>query len=124
MNGSTFDNGQGTHAASRVVFARPEGCTAFYADVGLDDEVGDQGTVVFEGYGEGKLLATSGLVFATDEPVPLSADVSQVGRVALVVTPGGTETPSIMRIGLMRGWIAPRLRGARRARRATSVSPR
>ena len=89
VNGSTFDNGLGTHAPSRVVFARPEGCSAFYADVGLDDEVGDQGTVVFEVYGDGKLLVTSGLVFATDEPVPLSADVSQVGRVALVVTPGG-----------------------------------
>jgi hypothetical protein len=34
-------------------------------------------------------LATSGLVFATDDPLPLYADVSGVARLALVVTRGG-----------------------------------
>jgi hypothetical protein len=66
----------------------PPGCSKFYADVGLDEEVGSQGTVVFEVHGDGKLLASSGLVFATDEAMPLSADVSGVKLLALVVTDG------------------------------------
>ena len=84
-----FERGLGTHAPSKVVFVVPDGCTAFYADVGRDEEVGDQGTVVFEVFGDGQELATSGLVFATDDPLPLSADVSGVTRLGLVVTRGG-----------------------------------
>jgi alpha-galactosidase len=60
----------------------------FYADVGLDEEVGSQGTVVFEVRGDGRLLASSGLVFATDEAMPLSADVTGVKLLTLVVTDG------------------------------------
>ncbi len=67
----------------------PEDCTVFLSDVGLDEEVGDQGTVVFEVYGDGDLLTTSGLVFATDEPIPLVADVTGVNQLELVVTRGG-----------------------------------
>jgi hypothetical protein len=84
-----FERGLGTHAPSKVVFEVPEGCSAFYADVGIDEESGDQGTVVFDVAGDGQVLATSGLVFATDDPLPLSADVSGVARLALVVTRGG-----------------------------------
>lgn len=86
---STFDRGVGTHAPSRIVVDLPERCTIFLADVGLDEEVGDQGSVVFEVYGDGTLLATSGLVFATDEAFPLMADVDGVDRLELVVTRGG-----------------------------------
>ncbi|HVQ89301.1 MAG TPA: NPCBM/NEW2 domain-containing protein, partial [Actinomycetes bacterium] len=89
IGSSQFDKGIGTHAPSRIVIDLPEGCTTFLADVGLDEEVGDQGTVTFEVVGDGKLLATSGLLFATDDPVPLMADVTGVNQLELVVTPGG-----------------------------------
>jgi hypothetical protein len=84
-----FARGIGTHAPSRILFDVPEDCTVFLSDVGLDEEVGDQGTVVFEVYGDGDLLTTSGLVFATDEPIPLVADVTGVNQLELVVTRGG-----------------------------------
>ena len=84
-----FDRGIGTHAPSRITFDVPDGCTVFLSDVGLDEEVGDQGTVVFEVFGDGTLLTTSGLVFATDEAIPLAADVEGVNELELVVTRGG-----------------------------------
>ena len=89
IGSSAFEHGLGTHAPSRIVVDLPSGCTVFLADVGLDEEVGDQGTVVFEVYGDGKLLTTSGLVFATDEALPVEADVAGVERLELVVTAGG-----------------------------------
>lgn len=89
IGSSEFDGGLGTHAPSRIVVDLPSGCTVFLSDVGLDEEVGDQGTVVFEVYGDGDLLATSGLLFGSDEPLPLMADVTGVTRLELVVTPAG-----------------------------------
>jgi beta-galactosidase len=64
-------------------------CSLFLADVGLDEEVGAGGSVVFEVWGDGRRLATSGLVRGTQAAVPLSADVAGVERLSLVVTKGG-----------------------------------
>lgn len=89
VGSAEFDRGLGTHAPSRIVVDLPTGCTVFLVDVGLDEEVGDQGTVVFEVYGDDRLLASSGLVFAYDEPLPIMADVTGVDRLGLVVTPAG-----------------------------------
>jgi hypothetical protein len=89
IGSSEFDRGLGTHAPSRIVFDVPDGCTVFLSDVGLDEEVGDQGTVAFEVYGDGEILTTSGLVFATDEPIPLATDITGVNQLELVVTRGG-----------------------------------
>jgi alpha-galactosidase len=61
----------------------------FLADVGLDEEVGDRGSVVFEAWGDGEQLATSGLVRGPQTAVPIAADVSGVARMALVVDEGG-----------------------------------
>ena len=89
IGSTTFEHGIGVHAPSLLVVAVPAGCSLFLSDVGLDEEVGSQGSVVFEVWGDKKLLASSGLVLGTDESVPLSADVSDVQRLSLVVTRGG-----------------------------------
>jgi hypothetical protein len=86
---SPFDHGIGAHAPSRIVLDLGGRCSLFLADVGLDEEVGDSGSVVFEVWGGGDLLATSGLVRGSRPPVPLVADVAGLDAVALVVTPAG-----------------------------------
>lgn len=86
---TAFDHGIGAHAPSRIVVELDDRCSVFLADVGLDEEVGDRGSVVFEVWGDGEPLAVSGIVRGPQAPVPIAADLRGVGRMALVVTPGG-----------------------------------
>lgn len=67
-------------------------CSVFLAEVGLDEEVGDRGSVVFEVWGDGERLSVSGIVRGPQAAVPIAADVERVERMALVVTPGGDGT--------------------------------
>ena len=61
----------------------------FLADVGLDEEVGDRGSVVFEVWGDGERLASSGLVRGPQASVPIAADIDGVRAMTLEVRPGG-----------------------------------
>ena len=84
-----FDRGIGVHAPSRIVLDLGGRCSLFLAEMGLDEEVGDAGSVVFEVWAEGRRLATSGLVRGSQAPVPLAVDVIGLDSIALVVTPAG-----------------------------------
>ena len=84
-----FEHGIGAHAPSRIEMALDGRCSLFLADVGLDEEVGDHGSVVFEVWGDDERLAVSGIVRGPQVSVPIAADVTGVDRLALVVTPGG-----------------------------------
>ena len=48
LNGVTYAKGLGTHAASDVRYTLPSNCTQLEAQVGVDDEVGTAGNVVFQ----------------------------------------------------------------------------
>ena len=86
---AAFEHGIGAHAPSRIEMELEGRCSLFLADVGLDEEVGDHGSVVFEVWGDGKRLAVSGIVRGPQASVPIAADLAGVNRLALVVTPGG-----------------------------------
>ncbi|HKI28480.1 MAG TPA: NPCBM/NEW2 domain-containing protein, partial [Actinomycetota bacterium] len=86
---SAFDHGIGAHAPSLIVVELDGRCSLFLADVGLDEEVGDRGSVVFEVWGDGERVAVSGIVRGPQAPVPIAADLRGVGRMSLVVTAGG-----------------------------------
>ncbi len=89
IGAATFEHGIGAHAPSRIEMALEGRCSLFLADVGLDEEVGDHGSVVFEVWGDDERLAVSGIVRGPQVSVPIAADVTGVERLALVVTPGG-----------------------------------
>ena len=61
LNGATYAKGVGTHAASDVRVAIPSGCTTFTAVIGLDDEVGANGSVTFQVFGDAASLFTSAI---------------------------------------------------------------
>ena len=50
LNGTTYPKGLGVHAASDVQYFLGGTCTRFKASVGVDDEVGANGSVVFQVY--------------------------------------------------------------------------
>ncbi len=87
IGGVTFPRGVGVHAPSRITMALDGGCTLFLADVGIDEEVGDHGSVTFVVLGDGSPLGNSGVVRGAQAPVPLAVDVSGVDALTLVVTP-------------------------------------
>jgi alpha-glucosidase len=96
LRGATYGKGLGAHAAGDVSFALGGGCTAFAADVGVDDEAGLDvarqrvgGTVGFVVLGDGVVLADTGTLGVRTPPKPLSVDVSGVGTLTLRATDGG-----------------------------------
>jgi hypothetical protein len=88
LNGVTFAKGLGGHAASDVRYAIG-GCTRFQASVGVDDEVGPNGSVVPQVYLDGVKAYDSGLMLGNSLTAPLDLDVTGKNELRLAVTNGG-----------------------------------
>lgn len=89
LGGRVFAKGLGTHAASAVSYALGGRCNVFTASVGIDDEVGDGGSAVFQVWGDGVRLYQSPLRRGTDGALAVSVPVSGVRELKLVATDGG-----------------------------------
>jgi glucose/arabinose dehydrogenase len=62
LNGVTYAKGLGVHAGADIRIPISATCTSFSSDIGIDDEVGDNGSVVFEVWADGSKLYDSGLM--------------------------------------------------------------
>ncbi|MBM9508177.1 NPCBM/NEW2 domain-containing protein [Streptomyces sp. KK5PA1] len=89
IGGVTYAKGLGVHAASDISFHTGGLCTRFSADVGVDDEVGANGSVDFQVYRDGTLVADSGTRTGNDPPARLTAGLTGGGTLRLVVTDAG-----------------------------------
>lgn len=83
VGGVVYDKGLAAHAASEVVYYLGGQCARFTADVGVDDEVGDLGSVTFTVLGDGEVLAESGELTGTDGAAPLDVDTTGVTELVL-----------------------------------------
>ncbi|MCB1015677.1 MAG: NPCBM/NEW2 domain-containing protein [Acidimicrobiales bacterium] len=90
LDGVVHGRGLGVHAPSRVVYDLEPGCSTFTADLGVDDETGDGGSVQFrvEG-GGGRVLYESALMRAGTPTRHVAVDLAGEHRLKLVVTDGG-----------------------------------
>ena len=89
LGGVAYPKGLGVHANSEQVFDLGGRFSRFLADVGVDDEVGDLGSVVFEVWADGTRLYQSGVVTGAMPPQPVSVDVTGRRQLRLVVTTAG-----------------------------------
>jgi len=90
IGGQQYPKGLGTHAYSQIIMQLPQPCTDFLAQVGVDDEVGnDHGTVVFQVFTDGSKVYDSGLLRGSDQPVGVSVALEGVSELKLIVTTGG-----------------------------------
>jgi hypothetical protein len=89
LGGVAYPKGLGVHANSEQVFDLGGRFSRFLADVGVDDEVGDQGSVVFEVWADGTRLYQSGVVTGAMPAQPVSVDVTGRRQLRLVVTTAG-----------------------------------
>ena len=58
LNGVTYAKGLGTHAAADLRYSVPTGSCTFSAAIGVDDEVGSRGSVIFSVYLNGSSTAS------------------------------------------------------------------
>ncbi len=96
LGGKVYEKGLGAHAYSLLQVPVGGNALSFEATVGIDDEMKDrrQSSVVFNIYGDGKLLATSGLLKRKKRTADLKVDLRGVNVVGLEITDGGDSNDS------------------------------
>nr|WP_052488508.1 glycoside hydrolase family 97 catalytic domain-containing protein [Streptomyces sp. 150FB] len=90
----TYDKGLGAHTPSEVTVDLGGTYDRFSADVGIDEEKPDKGSVVFEVIGDGKVLGTSEVMGPNDAAHAFDIDVTGVRQLTLRVTDGGDGNDS------------------------------
>jgi alpha-galactosidase len=76
VNGVMYGKGLGGHAPSALEF-RPDGtCASFAADIGVDDEVGDLGSVIFQVWGDGQKLFESSVMTGAMPAQTIHVDIT------------------------------------------------
>ncbi|MFD4421064.1 endo-alpha-N-acetylgalactosaminidase family protein [Agromyces sp. NPDC058484] len=91
LNGIVYEKGLGAHAPSTVRYYVGGYCTAFTAQVGIDDVQKTRGSVQFSVIADGRTVVTTPVLGATSATVPINADISGAQYVELVAgtTPDG-----------------------------------
>jgi beta-galactosidase len=94
LNGVTYAKGLGTHAQGDVRIFLGGQCHTITATVGVDDEVGTNGSVMFTVVGDGSTLANTGVLTGSDPGQAISADLTGVQWLDLVTGDGGNGNGS------------------------------
>ena len=89
IDGTVYPKGLGTNSISDVKLYLGGNCSSFTSTVGMDDEVGGGGTVTFSVVGDGKTLASTQTVKGGDPAQQVTADVTGVQTLDLVVGDAG-----------------------------------
>jgi alpha-galactosidase len=89
IGGQTYAKGVGAHANGEIDVYVGDRCSSFASDVGVDDEVGDRGSVDFQVFADATKVADSGTVRGTDTAKSLTASIAGAEFLRLVVTDAG-----------------------------------
>jgi cytoskeletal protein CcmA (bactofilin family) len=89
LNGVTYDSGLGVHANSQLVYNLGGKYQWFMADVGVDDEVGSAGSVVFQVWADDVKLFDSGKMTGNSSTQSVKVEVTGKSQLKLVVTDSG-----------------------------------
>lgn len=90
LGGVPYPRGLGVHAPADVTYNLGGTCSgSFVSDVGVDDEVGNQGSVVFQVWLDGVKAYDSGIVRGADLRKPVNVSVAGKSQMRLVVTDAG-----------------------------------
>ncbi len=94
LAGQHYPKGLGVQAPSDVRFAMSGACSAFAASIGIDDEVGSNGTVDFQVWTDGVKVYDSAVMAGDTATKAINLDVSGKNELRLVVTDGGDGNAS------------------------------
>jgi hypothetical protein len=93
LNGVTYAKGLGAHAPSDIRYVLGN-CSAFISDVGVDDEIGSIGSVVFQVYLDNVLAYDSGVMGTTTATRQINLNTTGKSQLGLVVTDAGNTQNS------------------------------
>ncbi len=89
LGGNRYGWGVGVHADSELTYRIGGRFKSLVTTVGIDDMVGDQGSVIFTMLGDGKVLAQTPVVRGRQAPRELSVSIVGVDKLTLKVTSAG-----------------------------------
>ena len=89
LNGTKYTKGLGVHAYSEIRFALNGQCSVFEANVGIDDEVGSRGSVVFHVLVDGIERYTSNVMTGAGAAETVLVSLAGASALALIVTDAG-----------------------------------
>jgi hypothetical protein len=89
LNGTSYSKGIGVHAGSEIHVALNGQYKQFQSDIGVDDEEGNAGSVVFEVWADGQKLYSSGTMTGSSGTKGVNVDVTGKKELVLIVTNGG-----------------------------------
>jgi alpha-galactosidase len=86
LNGTTYPKGLGVHAFSGVEYSLGGLASRFQSDIGVDDEAGTNGSVVFHVLADGTEIFTSGILTGGAAHQSINLAVTGVNRLTLGVS--------------------------------------
>ena len=89
LAGVVYGKGLGVHARADVRFGVPTGCTRLTAKIGVDDEVGTKGSVVFEVWSGSTRLLRSAVLTGSSATATVDLQISPGTELRLLVTDSG-----------------------------------
>jgi len=89
LNGSTYAKGIGAHAFSGIEYRLGGIASRFRSDIGVDDEVGANGSVVFQVLADGTKIFDSGTLRGGAPHQTIDLEVTGVNRLTLGITDAG-----------------------------------
>jgi hypothetical protein len=85
MNGVRYAKGLGAHAPSALEFRTNGTCSNFIANLGLDDEGGGRGTVLFQVWGDGTKIYEGGVMRGTSPADAINVSLAGVRSLRLQI---------------------------------------
>jgi hypothetical protein len=89
LEGVVYPKGLGVHAGSEITLALNAQYTTFLADVGVDDEVADRGSIVFQVLADDIVVFDSGTMTGATPTKTVNVSVAGKQQLKLVVTDAG-----------------------------------
>ncbi len=91
LNGVVYTNGIGTHAIGGNEYNLGGICSRFHATIGVDDEVGTNGSVIFQVLADGRKIYDSGITTGGMTAQTVDLDMTGVRRLTIGVTDTGND---------------------------------
>jgi alpha-galactosidase len=92
LAGTAYSHGLGVHAPFEATYTLDGRCSQLVATLGIDDEVGSNGSVEFQVWADDTLRYSSGPLLGTSPPQGIVVDLHGAQRLRLVVTDVGDGT--------------------------------
>ncbi len=89
INGYKYPKGLGVDAPSTVTLTLNSQCSSLNANMGIDDETGGLGSVIFQIYGDNKLIWQSGVINGKKNAANAGVNLTGVNQLKLQVIDGG-----------------------------------